>query len=136
MQINLNRFRGCLLGLAAGDAVGTSVEFCPRGSFDPLTDMRGGGPFSLHAGQWTDDTSMAVPIGRALGRGVDLADPATLGHIVDEWAVWALTAPDVGNQTRAVRGRLPDITTKSVIRTRIGAVRDVSSVMSRFVAPR
>jgi ADP-ribosyl-[dinitrogen reductase] hydrolase len=55
-----NRFRGCLLGLAAGDAVGTSVEFCPRGSFEPLMDMRGGGPFGLHAGQWTDDTSMAL----------------------------------------------------------------------------
>ncbi len=55
-----DRFRGCLLGLAAGDAVGTSVEFCTRGSFEPLTDMRGGGPFSLHAGQWTDDTSMAL----------------------------------------------------------------------------
>lgn len=55
-----DRFRGCLLGLAAGDAVGTAVEFCPRGSFEPLTDMIGGGPFHLRAGQWTDDTSMAL----------------------------------------------------------------------------
>ena len=45
-----NRFRGCLLGLAAGDAVGTSVEFMPRGSFKPLSDMVGGGPFHLKAG--------------------------------------------------------------------------------------
>jgi hypothetical protein len=28
----LDRFRGCLLGLAVGDAVGTTVEFEPRGS--------------------------------------------------------------------------------------------------------
>ena len=53
-----DRFRGCLLGLAAGDAVGTTVEFRPRGTFGQLTDMTGGGPFNLQAGQWTDDTSM------------------------------------------------------------------------------
>jgi ADP-ribosyl-[dinitrogen reductase] hydrolase len=56
----LDRFRGCLLGLACGDAVGTSVEFKPRGTFPPLTDMVGGGPFGLRAGEWTDDTSMAL----------------------------------------------------------------------------
>jgi len=47
----LNRFRGCLLGLAVGDAVGTAVEFRPRGSFEPLTEMVGGGPFGLQPGQ-------------------------------------------------------------------------------------
>lgn len=54
------RFAGCLLGLACGDAVGTTVEFKPRGSFQPVTDMVGGGPFNLKAGEWTDDTSMAL----------------------------------------------------------------------------
>lgn len=54
------RFRGCLLGLAAGDAVGTTVEFMDRGTFPPVTDMVGGGPFGLEPGQWTDDTSMAL----------------------------------------------------------------------------
>ncbi len=43
-----------------GDAVGTTVEFCPRGSFAPVTDLVGGGPFGLQPGQWTDDTSMAL----------------------------------------------------------------------------
>jgi len=61
-----DRFRGCLFGLAAGDAVGTSVEFMPRGSFTPLGDMVGGGPFHLKAGQWTDDTSMALCLGTSL----------------------------------------------------------------------
>jgi len=55
-----SRFRGALLGLAAGDAVGTAVEFRPRGSFPPVTGMRGGGPFNLRPGEWTDDTSMAL----------------------------------------------------------------------------
>jgi ADP-ribosyl-[dinitrogen reductase] hydrolase len=57
---DLNRFQGCLLGLAIGDAVGTTVEFMPRGSFSIITDMLGGGPFNLKPGQWTDDTSMAL----------------------------------------------------------------------------
>lgn len=54
------RFRGALLGLACGDAVGTTVEFSRRGSFEPITNMDGGGPFGLKPGEWTDDTSMAL----------------------------------------------------------------------------
>lgn len=60
------RYRGCLLGLACGDAVGTTVEFKPPGSFEPVEDMRGGGPFDLAAGQWTDDTSMALCLAESL----------------------------------------------------------------------
>ncbi len=60
------RARGCLLGLAAADAVGTAVEFSPRDSFPPLTDLVGGGPFHLAPGQWTDDTSMALCLGVSL----------------------------------------------------------------------
>ncbi|ABW26942.1 ADP-ribosylglycohydrolase family protein [Acaryochloris marina] len=61
-----DRFRGCLLGLAVGDAVGTTVEFQPRGTFAPVTDMVGGGPFYLEPGQWTDDTSMALCLATSL----------------------------------------------------------------------
>ncbi|HXF63433.1 MAG TPA: ADP-ribosylglycohydrolase family protein [Caldilineaceae bacterium] len=71
-----DRFRGCLLGLACGDAVGTTVEFKPRGSFSPITDMVGGGPFGLQPGQWTDDTSMALCLATSLVecRGFDARD--------------------------------------------------------------
>ena len=61
-----DRFRGCLVGLAVGDALGTTLEFCPSGSFDPIDDMVGGGPFGLQAGQWTDDTSMALCLATSL----------------------------------------------------------------------
>lgn len=61
-----DRVRGCLLGLAIGDAVGTTVEFKPRGTFPPVTGMTGGGPFGLQAGQWTDDTSMALCLATSL----------------------------------------------------------------------
>ncbi len=62
----LNRAQGCLAGLAVGDALGTTLEFTLPGSFEPLTDMIGGGPFRLKAGQWTDDTSMALCLAESL----------------------------------------------------------------------
>ncbi|SPD73055.1 ADP-ribosylglycohydrolase [uncultured Desulfobacterium sp.] len=60
------RYEGCLIGLAVGDAVGTTVEFKSPGSFPPVKDMVGGGPFRLDAGQWTDDTSMALCLAESL----------------------------------------------------------------------
>lgn len=61
-----DRYKGCLLGLACGDALGTTVEFSSHNSFEPLTDIVGGGPFDLQAGEWTDDTSMALCLGTSL----------------------------------------------------------------------
>lgn len=73
---SLDRYRGALLGLACGDAVGTRVEFKQRGSFEPVTDMLGGGPFDLQPGEWTDDTSMALCLGASLlhCQGADARD--------------------------------------------------------------
>jgi len=48
-----DRYPGCLLGLATGDALGTTLEFSPPGSFTPIEDMVGGGPFdSSGASDW------------------------------------------------------------------------------------
>ncbi len=55
-----------MLGLAACDAVGTTLEFMPPGTFEPISDMVGGGPFKLKAGEWTDDTSMALCLAASL----------------------------------------------------------------------
>ena len=55
-----------MLGLATGDAIGTTLEFSPPGSFEPIEDMVGGGPFGLEPGQWTDDTSMAMCLAESL----------------------------------------------------------------------
>jgi ADP-ribosyl-[dinitrogen reductase] hydrolase len=81
----LDRYRGCLLGLACGDAVGTTVEFKPRNTFPPVTDMVGGGPFNLQPGQWTDDTSMALCLAESLlqKRGFDAADQ--MGRYLNWW---------------------------------------------------
>ena len=70
-----SRFIGCLVGLAVGDALGAPVEFMERGTFEPVTGMRDGGPHQLLAGQWTDDTSMALCLADSLiENGFDPAD--------------------------------------------------------------
>lgn len=72
----LDRARGALMGLAVGDALGTTLEFRSPGSFEPITDMVGGGPFRLEPGQWTDDTSMALCLAQSIiaRKGFDPAD--------------------------------------------------------------
>ena len=47
MLSRLDRTLGSLVGLAAGDALGTTLEFKRPGTFTPIADMVGGGPFSL-----------------------------------------------------------------------------------------
>ena len=71
-----DRYLGCLIGLAVGDALGTTLEFKRPGSFKPIKDMVGGGPFSLKPGEWTDDTSMALCLAESIieCRGFDPAD--------------------------------------------------------------
>jgi len=61
-----NRAVASLIGLATGDAVGTTLEFKAPGTFEPIKDMVGGGPFNLEAGKWTDDTSMALCLAHSL----------------------------------------------------------------------
>ncbi len=82
-----DRFRGSLLGLAAGDAVGTTLEFAPRDLGPPLSDMVGGGPFDLRPGDWTDDTSMALCLATSLVErgGFDARDQ------MDRYRRWAET---------------------------------------------
>ncbi len=104
----LDRYRGCLLGLACGDAVGTTVEFSERGSFSPVTDMVGGGPFHLPPGAWTDDTSMALCLATSLihCRGFDARDQ--MNRYVNWWQWGYLSSTgecfDIGMTTqRALR---------------------------------
>jgi ADP-ribosylglycohydrolase len=62
----IERYRGSLLGLAVGDALGAPIEFRQPGSFTPIDDMVGGGSFDVMPGQWTDDTSMALCLAESL----------------------------------------------------------------------
>lgn len=83
----LERYRGALLGLACGDAVGCAVEFYPRGRFAPVTEMAGGGKFRLKPGEWTDDTSMALCLASSLieKKGHDPLDQ------MQRYSLWFLT---------------------------------------------
>ena len=112
MTTTQQRYQGCLLGLAAGDAVGTVAEFKPRGSFPTVTDLTGGGPFRLQPGQWTDDTSMALCLTDSLivGGGFDADDQ--MSRYVRWWREGYLSSTgacfDIGNATRAALSRYRD----------------------------
>lgn len=102
---SLSHAQGCLAGLAIGDALGTTLEFSPPGSFTPITDMNGGGPFRLNAGQWTDDTSMALCLAESLIAcgGCELKDQAE--RYVRWWQEGLHSSTgrcfDIGNTVRA-----------------------------------
>ena len=77
-----------LLGLAIGDALGTTLEFSARDSRPALTDMIGGGPFGLTPGEWTDDTSMALCLAETLvasGQADGDFDAALLMQRFTDW---------------------------------------------------
>ena len=96
--------RGALLGLAVGDAFGTTLEFSrpvappfPRLATGPHTDITGGGPFGLLPGQVTDDTQMACCLATSLREhgGFRAAD------VAKRYVAWRDEAFDIGSQTSA-----------------------------------
>ena len=102
---------GALLGMAVGDALGTTYEFrtieqrdYPTLATGPATDVVGGGPFGLVAGQVTDDTQLAICIARSFAErgGFEPAD------IAAKYVAWADHAFDIGRQTLAAIDRLRD----------------------------
>jgi ADP-ribosylglycohydrolase len=104
-----DRYRGALLGLAVGDALGTTLEFTLPGAFEPIDDMVGGGPFGLQAGEWTDDTAMALALAESLIEcgGFDPTDQLT--RYVRWWQEGYLSSTgrcfDIGNATRDALAR-------------------------------
>ena len=105
----VTRCRGSLLGLAVGDALGTTLEFKSPGTFQPLRDMVGGGPVGLKPGQWTDDTSMALCLGESLLAcgGFDARDQ--MERYCRWWREGHLSATgscfDIGTTVRGALGR-------------------------------
>ena len=107
-----DRAVGALVGLAVGDALGTTLEFTARDSVPRVTDLVGGGPFGLAAGQWTDDTSMALCLADSLveggaERGLDPGD--LMRRFVRWWKDGENSATgdcfDIGGTTAAALGR-------------------------------
>ena len=86
---------------------GAAVEFKSPGSFAPVTGYRNGGPHGLDAGEWTDDTSMALALADSIATaGWDLNDQA------DRYVQWWKTGKysvngrcfDIGITTRSALG--------------------------------
>ena len=103
-----DRRRGALIGLAVGDALGAAVEFKSPGSFAPVTGYRSGGPLGLKAGEWTDDTSMALALADSMASvGWDLNDQA--GRYVSWWKTGKYSVNgrcfDIGITTRSALSR-------------------------------
>ncbi len=59
----------------AGNPQITPITLTP-GTFEPIDDIKGGGPFHLKPGEWTDDTSMALCLAESLieAKGFDPLD--------------------------------------------------------------
>ena len=102
--VTLDRFRGALIGLAVGDALGTTLEFKRPGTFAPVTDITGGGPFHLKPGQWTDDTSMALCLAESLVEKNDFDAHDQMSRYLDWYQNGYLSSTgrcfDIGGTTR------------------------------------
>lgn len=97
----LDRAQAAFLGLAIGDALGATVEFMTKAeiarTYGIHRSISGGGWLRLKPGQVTDDTEMALALGRSLIRcgSCDIRD------ICEEFAIWLKSGPvDVGNTCR------------------------------------
>lgn len=98
-----DRALGALLGLAVGDAIGTTLEFRTRDSYPRLTDMVGGGPFGLKPGQWTDDTAMALALADSLAACGGLNEQDLLDRFSQWWRTGSYSCTghcfDIGTTT-------------------------------------
>lgn len=103
-----DRAIGAFLGLAVGDAVGTTLEFRPRDA-QRVEDMVGGGPFGLAAGEWTDDTTMALALAESLADCGALDCRDLMDRFVRWWknGEYSCTGScfDIGNTTSAALAR-------------------------------
>jgi ADP-ribosyl-[dinitrogen reductase] hydrolase len=104
-----DRARGALLGLAIGDALGTTLEFSRRDSAPRHSEMIGGGPFRLDPGVWTDDTSMALCLADTLLAAGEVEPRDLMGRFIGWWRRGENSVTgscfDIGNTTRAALER-------------------------------
>ena len=96
--------RGTLLGLAVGDALGTTLEFqareappFPTLATGPHVDITGGGPFSVEPGQVTDDSQMAA----CLAASLNAHGRYHATDVAQRYVAWMADAFDIGNLTHA-----------------------------------
>jgi ADP-ribosyl-[dinitrogen reductase] hydrolase len=118
-----DRAVGAILGAAVGDALGAGYEFGPPLADEVNVGMIGGGRFDWEPGEWTDDTSMAVPILETVA--LEPLTESALDGIVGAWLGWAREAADVGIQTRRVLTTI-DAPTAAAARVAAKTVHDAT----------
>jgi ADP-ribosyl-[dinitrogen reductase] hydrolase len=98
----LGKVKGCLFGLAIGDALGASNEFKTKEAIAvPVRDLVGGGWLGLKAGEITDDTEMTCCVLEAYASGYSLE------KVAENFLAWLHSKPkDIGNLTRAALSEL------------------------------
>lgn len=99
-----NRAAGVLLGQAIGDALGVPYEFAaPINAGEARLSGGGLGPYE--AGEWSDDTQMAICIAQVTATGADLLTADALDQVAQGFLDWqAHGATDIGAQTASVLG--------------------------------
>ena len=95
----LDRAKGAIVGMAAGDALGAGYEFTSPGPTADIS-MKGGGRFGWEPGEWTDDTAMGTCILDVAANGT--LSPSAVGDGFLEW--FNDNPKDAGVQTSAVLG--------------------------------
>ena len=86
MRMRKQNAIGMMVGLAIGDAMGSALEFMPmrdRGDF--ITNYQKSSVFPIEAGQWTDDTSMALAIADAIIENQGQWNPVTVMQNFLDW---------------------------------------------------
>lgn len=89
-----DRAVGAVVGMAVGNALGAGYAFEPR----PLpadVRMRPGGLGPYEAGEWGDDTAMAIPLVQELQKGASLHGSRTVDMVAERWMQWAHSTKDV-----------------------------------------
>jgi ADP-ribosyl-[dinitrogen reductase] hydrolase len=104
-----NKVYGSIIGLAIGDAFGASVEFKKRNTYPVVTDYQSGGEFNLIAGQWTDDTTLALCILESINRLGEFNLRDQMNNFLKWWHHGFLSSTgfcfDIGNTTKAALSR-------------------------------
>ncbi|MEK8127839.1 ADP-ribosylglycohydrolase family protein [Paenibacillus filicis] len=99
----MNRIKGGLYGVAVGDALGGTTEFMSRKEIANrhgyLTEIVGGGVWSLEPGEVTDDTMMTLCVAEGIIQNP--LDPLReIGELFLEW--YRSDPKDIGNIIRQV----------------------------------
>ncbi len=101
-RVLMDRARGAYLGLAAGDALGATVEFMTPREIESRhgrhADIVGGGWLRLKRGRVTDDTEMSLALGHAILESGGVVDAEAAARAFSDWM---RTKPvDIGHTVR------------------------------------